>query len=156
MEIYLVRHGIAEDIAETDPERRLTPEGVTKTVRVAKGFAKRVPEIDLIFHSPYKRAKETAKIFAAHYPAAALKEGKGLTPHDRARMAIPLLSDAGQGKRVMLVGHEPHLSSLASLLITGSERPVLEFKKAGIAGIGCGGDLAHCYLMFLLSPKFMS
>lgn len=156
MEIYLVRHGIAEDFAATDAERRLTPEGIAKTERVAKGFARRVPDIGLIFHSPYKRAKETAKIFAEFYPEAVVKEGKGLTPGDRARMAIPLLSDLHPGTKVMLVGHEPHLSSLASLLITGSERPVLEFKKAGIAGIGCAGDLAHCYLMFLLTPKFMS
>ncbi len=154
MEIYLVRHGIAEDFAENDAARRLTAEGIAKTTRVAKGFAKRVPDVDLIIHSPYKRAKETAKIFAEFYPAAMLKEGKGLTPLDKARSALPLLSEA-HGKRVMLVGHEPHMSSLASLLITGSERPVLEFRKAGIAGIACpGGDLLGCYLMFLLSPKF--
>ncbi len=156
MEIFLVRHGIAEDIAESDSERRLTPEGVTKTVRVAKGFAKHVPDIELIFHSPYKRARETAKIFASHYPDAVVKESKGLTPSDRARMALPLLSELSPGAKVMLVGHEPHLSALASLLMTGSERPVLEFRKAGIAGLACTGNLQHCYLMFLLTPKFLN
>lgn len=157
MEIYLVRHGIAEDISENgrDSDRRLTEEGAQKTERVAKAFAKKVPQLDLILHSPYVRAKETARIFSAHYPKAKLAEGKGMTPFDKAGFALPQISELAHGTRVMLVGHEPHLSCLASLLITGSDRPVLEFKKAGIAGIGCVNDLQSCYLMFLLTPKMM-
>jgi len=158
MEIYLVRHGIAEDNADTntDADRRLTAEGVARTGRVAKNFSKRISDIELIIHSPYKRAEETAKIFAEYYPDAEVKEGKGLTPFDKARMAMPLLSELPQGAKVMLVGHEPHLSCLASLLMTGSEHPVLEFRKAGIAGLACTGNLQHCYLMFLLTPKFLA
>lgn len=158
MEIYLVRHGIAEDVSASgeDSDRRLTPAGLEKASRVARLFTKKVADMDFVFHSPYVRARETAKIFAALYPEAILKEAKGLTPFDKARMALPLLSELGHGKKVMLVGHEPHLSSLASLLITGSERPVMEFRKAGIAGISCSGKLDQGYLMFLLSPKFMA
>ncbi len=158
MEIFLVRHGIAQELEEAggrDPDRRLTEEGLEKTKKVAKAFSKRISNLDLIFHSPYKRAKETAEIFLEHFPNAHLKEGKGLTPFDKAHMALPLLSEHGQGKKIMLVGHEPHLSCLASLLMTGSERPILEFRKAGIAGLASTGSLQHCYLMFLLSPKFL-
>jgi len=156
VEIYLVRHGIAEDASGgKDSERRLTAEGIEKTSRVANVFAKRVRGIEHIFHSPYLRAKETAKIFFEHYPGAKLQEGKGLTPFDKARMALPLLTEIGHGKKVMIVGHEPHLSCLASFLITGSERPVLEFRKAGIAGLMCTGNLQQCYLVFLLTPKMI-
>lgn len=157
MEIYLVRHGIAEDSSASgrDADRKLTEEGAEKTERVAKAFAKKVPEIDVILHSPYRRARETAVIFSDVYPKAKLVEGKGLTPFDKAGFALPQLEEIPQGKKVMLVGHEPHLSCLASLLITGSDRPVLEFKKAGIAGIGCLNGLESCYLMFLLTPKMM-
>jgi phosphohistidine phosphatase len=157
MEIYLVRHGIAEDMAESgcDSDRRLTEEGAQKTERVAKAFVKRVPLIDLILHSPYKRARETAEIFATQFPKAKLEEGKGMTPFDKAGFALPQISALSQGTKIMLVGHEPHLSCLASLLITGSDRPVMEFKKAGIAGIGCVNDLQSCYLMFLLTPKML-
>ena len=157
MELYLVRHGIAEDSAPSgrDSDRKLTEEGIEKTTRVAKAFAKKVPQVDLILHSPYRRAKETAKIFHELYPKAKLEEGKGLTPFDKAGFALPQLQELPKGMKVMLVGHEPHMSCLASLLITGSDRPVLEFKKAGIAGIGCLNGLESCYLMFLLTPKML-
>ena len=157
MELYLVRHGIAEDSAPSgrDADRRLTEEGIEKTARVAAAFAKRAPHVDLILHSPYKRAKETAKIFHEQYPKAKLKEGKGLTPFDKAGFALPQLEELSVEMKVMLVGHEPHMSCLASLLITGSDRPVMEFKKAGIAGIGSLSGLDSCYLMFLLTPKML-
>ncbi len=157
MEIYLVRHGIAEDRSASgrDADRALTEEGVAKAERVAKAFAKKVPSVDIIFHSPWLRAAQTAKIFAEFYLEAPLKTANELRSSERARMALPLLSGLGNEKKVMLVGHEPHLSSLASLLITGSERPVLEFRKAGIAGISCTGNLDQGYLMFLLTPKML-
>lgn len=138
-----------------DSDRSLTEDGVRKTTRVAKTFAKKVPELDLIVHSPYLRARQTAEIFAGVYPDVKMKESKNLVPMEKARMVLPLLSGLGESKKVMLVGHEPNLSSLASLLITGSERPVLEFKRAGIAGISCSGILDHAYLMFLLTPKML-
>jgi phosphohistidine phosphatase len=155
VELYLVRHGIAEEVAESDAERALTPDGISKAKKVAKAFAKRVSGVELILHSPYRRARETAEIFAASYPKAKLQVAKNITPHDKAHIALAMLSNVGQGAKVMVVGHEPHLSCLASLLITGSERPVLEFRKAGIAGIACTGNLQSCYLMFLLTPKMM-
>ncbi len=157
MEIYLVRHGIAEDISASgkDADRKLTAEGIEKTKKVAHAFAKKVAHLDLILHSPYRRARETAKIFADLFSKAELKEGNGLTPFDKAGFALPQISELGQGTRVMLVGHEPHLSCLASLLITGQERPVLEFKKAGIAVIGTLNGIDTCYLKCLISPKWL-
>ncbi len=157
MEIYLVRHGIAEEPehARPDSERRLTDEGREKTAKVARAFRKRVAKVDAILHSPYVRAAETARYFAAEYPKARVETSAGLTPHDEARAAVQLLEGFGDKDAVMLVGHEPHLSSLASLLITGHDNPVLEFKKAGIAGIECVGSLVNARLSFLLSPKWL-
>jgi phosphohistidine phosphatase len=159
VEIFLVRHGIAED-AETagsagrsDAQRQLTDEGKEKTAKVARSFRKLVKRIDVIFHSPYVRAVETAKIFSQEFPGAKLIGAKGLTPHDEAKYALPLLSGIGSEECVMVVGHEPHLSSLASLLLTGKDSPILEFRKAGIAAIECQGPLQNCRLQFLLVPK---
>ena len=157
MEIYLVRHGIAQDPSEapSDPERRLTEEGLEKTARVAHAFRKRISRVDVIFHSPYLRAAETARIFAEEFPKAKLVAASGLTPHDEPRSALPLLAAAGDGSAVMLVGHEPHLSSLASRLMTGKDTPLVEFKKAGIAGFESFGDLERCRMSFFLSPKWL-
>ncbi|MGZ3660497.1 MAG: phosphohistidine phosphatase SixA [Bdellovibrionota bacterium] len=157
MLIYLVRHGIAEDptTASSDAERRLTEEGREKTERVAKAFHKRVSKVDLIFHSPYLRALETAQIFSAEFPRAKMQAAKGLTPHDEAKSALPLLNGFGSEESVMIVGHEPHLSTLASLLLTGKSSPILEFKKAGVAGIESHGALQGSRLCFLLTPKWL-
>ncbi len=98
---------------------------------------------------------ETAKIFSKQYPEAALQEAKELRSSERAHLALSLLSDFENSKKIMLVGHEPQISSLASLLITGSVRPVMEFRQVGIAGISCMGNLDHAFLMFFLSPKML-
>jgi phosphohistidine phosphatase len=157
MFIFLVRHGIAEDhgTRATDAERRLTEEGREKTARVAKEFRKRVPRVSVIFHSPFVRAVETAEIFAGEFPKTRREAAKGLTPMDSAKSALPLLAGFGEDDCVMLVGHEPHLSSLVSLLITGRDSSVVEMKKAGIAGIECAANLQHARLSFLLSPKWL-
>ncbi len=161
MEIFLVRHGIAEDAAAAeeqgrgDAERALTKEGLEKTARVARAFRKQITRVDVIYHSSFVRAAETAKLFAREFPDARLEAAKGLTPMDSPKSALPLLSGLGEGERFMLVGHEPHLSALASLLLTGKEHPILEFKRAGVAGIECLGSIHQCRLNFLLSPKWL-
>ncbi len=161
MEIFLVRHGIAEEPSDAqaegrvDSQRRLTEEGREKTARMAKAFHKRVSWLDVIFHSPYARAVETANIFAEEFPEARMEEAKGLTPHDSAKGALHLMNGLGKEEHMMIVGHEPHLSTLASFLLTGKENPILEFKRAGVAGLDCDSAGRYCRLMFLLSPKWL-
>jgi phosphohistidine phosphatase SixA len=50
--------------------------------------------------------------------------------------ALRILRSIAKGQRVMLVGHEPELSHLASLLLTGSIDGLrLELKKGGCIAI---------------------
>ena len=67
MEIYLLRHGIAEDRSTTgrDPDRRLTDEGRAKLRRVLERAHQAGVRPSLILSSPYRRALETAEIMAA-------------------------------------------------------------------------------------------
>ena len=63
MQIYLLRHGIAEN-STPDSDRALTPEGRDKLRRVlARARAADVAP-SLILSSPYRRAIETAEIAA--------------------------------------------------------------------------------------------
>src|SRR6185436_6950664 len=67
MEIYIVRHAIAEDAPSKgtgDAARALTEEGRQKMKEAAAGFAKLEFSIDKIFSSPLIRAKQTAEILA--------------------------------------------------------------------------------------------
>ena len=160
MELFLVRHGIAEDeihayqSGRRDSERRLTPEGREKTEKVAKAFGRKVDGIDIILHSGYQRALETAEYFAKEYPDATLKLLDGFRPNDSCVDTISRIAQFQLKKKVMLVGHEPHLSTLASLLLCGDERSVLFFKKAGILSLewgGLGGSVLHYYV----TPKWL-
>jgi phosphohistidine phosphatase len=160
VEIYLLRHGIAEEPEDAahagrrDPERRLTAEGLVKTRKVAASFRRRVSGISVIIHSPYVRARETAEIFAQEFPDAELVISSLLVPMGRVRDALDLLRNFPEEAKVMLVGHEPHLSCLASLLISGHENPIVEFRKAGIARIEWDRENHGC-LIALLPPKFL-
>src|SRR5207302_78242 len=65
MELYLLRHGIAEDRnPQGDAARALTDEGRKKLRRVLERAAKAGVSPSLILSSPYKRALETAEIAA--------------------------------------------------------------------------------------------
>jgi phosphohistidine phosphatase len=155
MEIYLVRHGAAEDSGPDgrDETRRLTSEGRKKTAKMGEALRDRVRDLGIIFHSPYTRAVETAQVMGHEFGEAPLKEIPYLTPYDAPERILPLLAEAEHYRYVMVVGHQPYMSSLASLLLTGSAEPaIMEFKKSGIAGIDWTKERSQ--LLFLLSPKF--
>jgi phosphohistidine phosphatase len=160
MEIYLVRHGIAEDellaarAGKADPQRSLTEEGLEKTTKVAKAFKKRVEEVDCIFHSSYLRAKQTAEIFSKVYPNSKVEELADLRPSDSTEMAIENILEFQNYAKIMVVGHEPHLSKLLSRYLVGSEEMNLTFKKAGIAGIEYSFT-GPSRLLFFLTPKIL-
>ena len=157
MELILVRHGIAEDpeAARSDEERRLTAEGKEKAIRIAKALRKRVDKIKIIYHSPFLRAVETAALFAKEFGDAELEIVERITPHHGPGAVLKLLETHGPEDVVMIVGHEPHLSSLASLLMTGSEAPVLEFKKAGVACLESWNGKNRFRLKYLISPGWL-
>jgi len=147
MDVYLVRHAIAfeRDAARwpDDAERPLTDEGRAKFVRAARGLQRLVPEVELVLASRFRRAWQTAAILseAAGWsdPVAAVELEAGRGPEE----AVELLEGQGDRASVALVGHEPHLSSLASLLLAGSDSAVpIELKKGGVIALLTGDDRA--------------
>ena len=66
MEIYLLRHGIAEEsaVGGRDSDRALTAEGRDKLRRVLKRAHAGGVRPGVILASPYKRAMETAQMAA--------------------------------------------------------------------------------------------
>jgi phosphohistidine phosphatase len=144
MELYLLRHAIAEPApnppAGGDSRRRLTAEGAEKMRRAAKGMKALELAFDLIISSPYLRAKETAEIVAE-----VLRHDKkpeylaSLTPEGSARDLIDELKRKhGDKKQVLLVGHEPYLSRLISLLTSGQSRTSIELKKGALCKLTAG------------------
>src|ERR1700722_2624142 len=66
MEIYILRHGIAEDApaGQPDSERALTSDGRKKLRSVLRVAASAGVAPSLIMSSPYKRALQTAQLAA--------------------------------------------------------------------------------------------
>jgi phosphohistidine phosphatase len=66
MEIYILRHGIAEEAhgAMKDADRALTPEGAKKLQSVLRRARAVDVQPSIIVTSPYRRAKETAQVAA--------------------------------------------------------------------------------------------
>lgn len=125
MELLVIRHGVAEDreaFAESgqdDSLRPLTKEGRLKMEHAAAGLRRAVSSLDAIATSPFKRAEQTAKIVARAYGHAELEQLDTLTPDGTQRAFMTWLRARSAGDRVAIVGHDPHLPTLVSWLVTG-------------------------------------
>jgi phosphohistidine phosphatase len=122
MTVYLVRHAHAVD-ANEDAVRALSATGRAQAERLARFLkgsgAFRAAEF---WHSPLVRARETAAIVAEELGGGIpLREVPGLEPDENPSIAAARLESVPHP--VALFGHEPHLSSLASLLVKGSPWP---------------------------------
>lgn len=134
--IYLIRHADAVS-DEDDPVRPLSARGREQVARVCgilrkrSGFRPRE-----IWHSPLERARETAELLAQGlHLTAPLVPTPGLTPDDDpAKIAAVLETEAGD---IAIVGHEPHLGVLSSLMANGPERAAtyIHFPKAGVLAL---------------------
>jgi phosphohistidine phosphatase len=129
MDLYLVRHGVARS-KEEDPDRPLTSDGRTDVDRIAQHAALMNIRPERIWHSGKLRAAQTAEIMTRVLgPRQGMGVMEGLAPGDdpsRAGMAV-----AAIGVSAMLVGHLPHLSRLASLMLTGDpDTAIVTFQNA--------------------------
>jgi phosphohistidine phosphatase len=122
MHLYLIRHAHALD-GDDDPARPLSPKGRKQVRKLARWLRDTGTfEAREIWHSPLRRAHETAGLLAKGLrKGTRLKEVAGLTPDDAVDRIATRLGDLR--RPVAVVGHEPHLSALASLLVTGHAAP---------------------------------
>lgn len=138
MELLVLRHGVAEDREEfaatgkDDSLRPLTKEGRWKLEQATKGLRRQLPSLDVIATSPFTRAVQTADILAEQYDDASIEQLDALTPDGTPRKFIAWLRQREQNDRVAIVGHEPHLSTLVSWLVSGEAvEGRFELRKGG-------------------------
>lgn len=135
MELCLVRHGIAVERGSAgytnDASRPLTEEGRERMGQVAAGLARLwMPE--LVVSSPLVRARETAEILQVAWGEPRMRFSEALATGDHDEL-FDDIRDMG-GERVAVVGHEPWLSGLLSLVLSGDAAQVRsQFKKGGAA-----------------------
>ena len=135
MDIYLLRHGIAESHAASDAERDLTAEG-RKKVREVMAVARRaVDHPVVIVSSPYRRAMATARIAAEVLDYSdPIQESRALVPEGDVRAVWDEVRLQPGRKSLMLVGHQPMFSSLGAYLL-GMPDLYIDFKKGALLAI---------------------
>jgi phosphohistidine phosphatase len=168
MKLLFIRHGIAmtreeyHRIESDDRLRPLTTEGIKKLKIIASHLHKQHKRIDLLVSSPLTRAVQTAEIIAKAYRKKDFQQIEGLAPerhpHDILRWLKRLkvsTSERTSKFTVAIVGHEPHLSTTMSWMMSGDERPIVQIKKGGAALLEFRSGLTagHAELVWLLKPS---
>lgn len=151
MILYLVQHGKAKPKDE-DPDRPLTDEG-RREVESVMLLLMRYGAVTAsrVVHSGKRRAQETAEIIATKLDAE-LEPSDALAPNDDPAVWVERLH--GSQRDVVLVGHMPHLSRLASLLLTGDpEAEVVSFANGGVVALGL--EEGHWALKWAIPPAMV-
>lgn len=150
MFLYLVQHAEAKK-EEIDPNRPLSEKGLKDITKTSLYLTQLNISLHKIFHSKKLRAKQTAEVLFRHLkPIRGITEIDGLSPLDEPEIWFNRLRDIPED--IMLVGHLPHLSKLASLLLCGDkEKNIIEFKMAGIVCLRKEAD--SWLLQWMLTPE---
>ena len=162
MYLILFRHGPAGDRIEyakthaDDSKRELTDDGQKVTRKAAKGLAKLIKGDCEIYSSPYVRTKQTAEILKSKLKAAGDIVYTDSLTHERDPEDFAQILSSLKSEFVVAVGHEPHLSSLASFLVYGDKTPYkLKLKKSGALAIRFGTDITdrdQVEFLWLMTP----
>lgn len=154
MFLYLVQHGEAKK-KEEDPARPLSETGLKNIGKTSSYLSGLNVKIDEIFHSGKLRANQTAEVLAeALKPEKGLSKTDGIAPMDDPAIWAERLK--GINNNIILVGHLPHLSKLASLLLCGdADKTIVEFKMAGVVCLRkC--DAEEWSLHWMLIPEIIN
>jgi phosphohistidine phosphatase len=161
MNLYFMRHGIAVDRADTgqrsgDRERPLTPKGIKRMNKAAKGLVTLSLSFDRILTSPFERARQTAQIVAQTLRLEdRLEEFEQLCPDQSVQDLLSGLAAYSGEKEILLVGHEPLLSRTVSFLLSGKAGAEIRLKKGGLCCLEVDGapPRESAVLHWALTPK---
>jgi phosphohistidine phosphatase len=160
LKLYLLRHGQAgarKSDLEKDASRALTPGGRQDISILADTLKALGLSFDTIASSPLKRTEDTAKIVAERLGLSKrLEKWKELEPTSDTSLLLMKLSGLRTGSAILIVGHEPQLSTVVGEITSG--RPTrLALKKGGIAKINVDEFRPRISgeLQWLLTPKIV-
>src|ERR1043166_1455683 len=161
MELLIIRHAIAGDrdafalTGKSDELRPITQDGTRKMVRSAQGLRRLVDHVDLLPTSPPVRARQTAQIVADEFGIKVQETTDVLSPDAKPKQFADWLAKHRKLGVVAVVGHEPHLSTVASWLISGAEDSRIELGKGGacLLVIDERPHKGGARLQWLLTPK---
>lgn len=137
MLIFFLRHGDASsDSRYGDSERPLTDLGVRQATMVGTLLRRMDPAVELVLSSPLKRARDTASCVLAAVKNQQILISDFLLNGSDPRQLFEQLNTL-KVQSVLLVGHEPSMSEMISLLIGGNTNVEIEIRKCSVALVEC-------------------
>lgn len=115
MDLILWRHAEAEP-GEPDIERRLTSKGAKQATRVADWLDHRLPNTCRIIVSPAWRAQQTALFLKRKF-----RTKEEIAPDVTPESVLAAAQWPDSREAVLVVGHQPTLGRVASLLLCGED-----------------------------------
>ena len=139
LNLFLLRHGVAVEREEfdyvNDAARPITPKGKKQLRHVAAAIRILELDFDLVLSSPLIRARQTAEIIAEKLEFKRhVSYADELKPGADDKMLVHKIANLTKfSGNLLLVGHEPDLSELLALLVTGNQDGGFSLKKGGLA-----------------------
>lgn len=162
MDLYVLRHGEAgKRLApgSKDSERALTVAGAKEVEEIAGAISTLGVRPDLVATSPLARSRQTAVIVAKKLKIKKekLQDWDELKPEGSRTRLYEKLARLKPEASVMVVGHEPYLSTLVSELVFDGQEGRILLKKGGLARVGVISfrPKPRGELRWLLTPRHM-
>jgi phosphohistidine phosphatase len=152
-ELYLLRHADAGDPerwAGDDAERPLSGKGLRQAGRLAAHLRALGWTPDAVVTSPKRRAAETAEIVAGALGVTARLDGRLGAAFGLAELG-ELLAAESAAKRLLLVGHDPDFSDLASMLVGAA----VQLRKGSLIRIDLDDAAETGVIRWLLPPDVL-
>ena len=170
MDLFILRHGYAGNRLPDpmkDTKRELTVSGKKEVVEIAKSLKKLGVKFNVIFSSPFTRAFQTAHIFAEEYKLTEqIEQSEELKPDGSKGSLYNKLSKLSIDSVILVVGHEPYLSSMINDIISNNDTDKnynknhnnnIILKKAGLSRIKITSTVPKFKgeLRWLLTPRIL-
>jgi phosphohistidine phosphatase SixA len=161
MNIYLLRHAEAEP-GFPDDSRILHASGREHARRLGDFLrAKPAFQPTALWCSPFRRAQQTAELLLEAW-GGSIDSRQNEARLEPERNPAPLIEDLQQlGQDVLVVGHNPNISILASLLLSGERaRTRVHFNTAVMVCLQWDpvpnyGQFGPCELDWMLDPRMI-
>ena len=165
-----MRHGCAGNRLSDptkDTKRQLTVSGKKEVVEIAKSLKKLGVNFNVIISSPLTRAFQTAKIIAKEYKLIEqIEQFEELKPNGSKDFLYNKLSKSNIDSVILIVGHEPYLSSMINDIISKNDDTDRNYntnhnniilKKAGLSRIKITSTVPKLKgeLRWLLTPRIL-
>lgn len=132
-ELILWRHAEAEE-GVPDMARQLTQKGRKQAAKMASWLDRQLPANCKILCSPAERTVQTVMALDRKYRVC-----EALAPESSLQSMLDACRESQRGEPILIVGHQPNLGRMASLLLTGTEQP-WTLRKGGILWIAKRGQ----------------